>query len=550
MNSEDVRKHSVGEFSMECGESSLEGMLQPHAASGAIAFIERGATVSYAQLLQEARRVASGLSGLGVGQGDRVGIWLPNVSAWLVMLLACAQLGAIAVAVNTRFRSKELSDVLGRTGCKTLIYWPGFKSLDFASILEQCDQAAIEQLRSLIVFGSTEGVRRSQLLGRPVTEYRELASAAALDVSRPDSRDGVLIFTTSGTTGLPKFVLHSQANLVAHATDVAVNHRLQPTSVMMLVPPLCGVFGMCTALSTLAAGAALLVSATWDAHEAVGLIDTHGATHLNASDEAIAQILAATSRTPVLPTVSFVPYGVFNPSLGDIVARADARGLKLVGVGGQSEVQGLFSRQDESAPISERMKMGGWPVGGGTRVRARDPESEEILPDGEVGELEYFAPRSRMSGYFRYAEGTRSALTPDGWHRSGDLGYTEADGRFVLLSRMGDVMRLGGFLVSPSEIESVVTEVAGVTGCQVVGVDTNDGTRAVAFVTLEADTSFDEDRAVQHVKERLAKYKVPVRIVAIEAFPVTNGANATKIQKSKLRERARSLLAEMLGSTS
>jgi fatty-acyl-CoA synthase len=175
-------------------------------------------------------------------------------------------------------------------------------------------------------------------------------------------------------------------------------------------------------------------------------------------------------------------------------------------------------------------------------VRARDPASGAVLAHGASGELEFLAPASRMAGYYGNPEATREALTEDGFYRSGDLGYTLADGRFVFLARIGDALRLGGFLVSPAEIESVVQEAPGIAACQVVGVPRPEGLRAVAFVLVEKDSSFSEASVLSHVRSRLAAYKVPLRVFPIDAFPVTPGANATKIQKGKLREMAEALL--------
>ena len=152
-----------------------------------------------------------------------------------------------------------------------------------------------------------------------------------------------------------------------------------------------------------------------------------------------------------------------------------------------------------------------------------------------------------MVEYFGDPEATTSAITPDGWYRSGDLGYTLADGRFVYLTRMGDSLRLGGFLVSPLEIESVVQEVEGVDGCQVVGVTVSttagNALKPVGFVTLKPGVTLNEVAAIHHVAAKLAGYKVPVRLFAIDAFPVTEGTNATKIQKHKLRDLAQAKMA-------
>jgi fatty-acyl-CoA synthase len=179
-------------------------------------------------------------------------------------------------------------------------------------------------------------------------------------------------------------------------------------------------------------------------------------------------------------------------------------------------------------------------------VRARDPASGAIQPHGIAGELELKVP-SCMVGYFGDEAATRAAFTDDGFLRTGDLGYSTADDAFVFLARLGDALRLGGFLVSPEEIEDVLQEHSSVSAAQVVGVDTPAGTRAFAFVMVKPGARCDEAVLIDHCAQRLAKFKVPVRVAPIDAFPVTPGANATKIQKSKLRERAQAFLARRNG---
>ena len=144
--------------------------------------------------------------------------------------------------------------------------------------------------------------------------------------------------------------------------------------------------------------------------------------------------------------------------------------------------------------------------------------------------------------YFGDPQATAQALLEGGWYRSGDLGYTLEDGRFVFLTRMGDSLRLGGFLVSPAEIEECAQQFEGIDGCQVVGVKTGGALRPLAFVTLEPGARLDEAGLIAHIAARLARYKVPVRVFAIDAFPVTEGTNATKIQKHRLRDLAQERL--------
>lgn len=521
---------------------TLTALLDARTACAAPMLVDRGRPVSHQSLADEASRVASGLSALGIGAGDRVALWLPNVTAWLAVFFACARLGAIAVSVNTRFRSHELADIVGRSRARVLVCWPGFKGIDFASILAQCPGASIERLESILVYGEGEPTP-ARLSGKPVIAYADLSSAAPLRECRADATAGCVIFTTSGTTKAPKFVLHDQRSVIRHGFDVVRGFALGPDAVMLLAPPLCGVFGFCCAMAALAAGRPLVMAPAWDPAQAARDIAAHRVTHVNATDDALLQLLDQSDATVPYPTLEFAGYAAFNPALADIVQRAEARGLKLVGLYGMSEVQALFARQDENAPSAERALGGGRPVSAEARVRARDPETGRVLPHGEAGELEFHAPGSRMVQYFEDAEATARSITGDGYFRSGDLGYTLADGRFVFLTRLGDSLRLGGFLVSPAEIEEVVQGAQGIAACQVVGVPRNDCLQAIAFVILQAGAALDEKAVLAHVSARLAKYKVPARVFAIDAFPVTPGANATKIQKHRLREIAQERLA-------
>jgi fatty-acyl-CoA synthase len=505
--------------------------------ASATALIDRGRRLTYAQLTDESRRAARGLRALGVGPGDRVAIWLPNVAAWLATFFACAQLGAIAVSVNTRFRSHELADILGRSRARVLVFWPGFKGIDFAGVLDGCAPGALERLETLVAYGEAQGSTPGK---KSTISYSELAGGEPLRESRAAADAGCAVFTTSGTTRAPKFVLHDQRTVRAHAADVVRGFDIGTDAVLLLIPPFCGVFGFCIAMAALAAGRPLVISPAWDAADAARDIVVHGVSHACGTDEAAAQLLAAPDAD--FTGLRFFGYAAFNPAHAGIVERADARGLRLVGLYGMSEVQALFARQNERAPVAERMLGGGRPVSPLARVRARDPESGKVLAHGVQGELEFIAPSSRMVGYLGDDEATRKALTGDGWFRSGDLGYTLADGRFVFLARMGDALRLGGFLVSPAEIEAVVQEAPGVAACQVVGVPRPEGLRPVAFVIAKKDSPFDEGSVLSFVRGRLAAFKVPVRVFPVEDFPVTPGANATKIQKGRLRELAEALL--------
>jgi fatty-acyl-CoA synthase len=514
--------------------------------AGEAALFDRDRPVPYGELDSEARRLAAGLAALGVRRGDRVALWLPNLPAWLACFFACGRLGAIAVSVNTRFKSSEVGDIVGRSGCSALLFWPGFRRIDFASILAGCGPGELRALAHIVAYTEDDALP-ARVLGRDVVAYRSLLDEGPLDEERGGEDDGCVIFTTSGTTRAPKFVLHNQRTVIRHGIDVARDFGWDdPATRVLVTAPLCGVFGFANAMAALAAGRPLVMTPTFDAHESASAVQRHAITHANATDEMISLMLDAVPGPRPFPSVKWFGYAAFSPAHADLPAHAAARGLNVVGLYGSSEVEALFARQREDAPPDERWLAGGKPVAPEAQARACDPETDAILPHGTAGELQFTAP-SRMVGYFGDEAATRAALTQDGFFRSGDLGHTTGDGRFVFLARMGDALRLGGFLVSPVEIEDVLTQHPSVTAAQVVGARTSAGLKAVAFVILAEGASLDERALVSHCAARMAKFKVPARVQAIDAFPVTPGANATKIQKHKLREIAAAVLGDAPG---
>jgi fatty-acyl-CoA synthase len=522
--------------------TTLAALLDAPMPGRAYALLDRDRPVNRAALADEAARLAAGLRALGIGAGDRVAIWLPNLPAWLATFFACGRLGAIAVSVNTRFRSHEVQDIVGRAGCRAIVFWPGFRNIDFAGILADCDPAALGALTHVIAYAEGDERPPECVHGKPVVAYRALVSGDPMReaIGRPDS--GCVIFTTSGTTKAPKFVLHDQRTVCRHAHDVARGFGYEaPATRVLVTAPLCGVFGFTNAMGALAAGAPIVMHPTFDAAESARAVLRHRVTHTHASDEMIGRMLEAVPGTPAFPSARFFGYASFSPAYADLPQRAEARGLTVVGLYGMSEVHALMARQSENAPFAERVRAGGRCVAPEGRVRARDPASGAIQPHGTAGELELKVP-SAMVGYFGDEAATRAAFTDDGYLRTGDLGYSTAENAFVFLARLGDAFRLGGFLVSPAEIEDVLQSHPAVAGAQVVGVDTPGGTKAFAFVIVQPDARFDEAALVAHCAARIAKFKVPVRVQPIDAFPVTPGANATKIQKSKLRELAQDAL--------
>jgi fatty-acyl-CoA synthase len=506
--------------------------------------IDRDETVTYAALDERSRRIAQALHELGVKHGDRVAIWLPNASAWLSCFFACVRLGAIVVALNTRFRSAEIADVVRRSGARVLVFWPRFRGIDFQEILAEVDSDSLAALETIVIYDENEYSHMPDTVAaKRVRNYRDFVASTALDVDFSAPDEGCVTFTTSGTTRAPKFVLHSQSALLRHAHDVASSFKLRVSGSTILVSvPLAGMFGFSQAMAALAAGATMVTSPIFDSKDSIRLIRSHGVTHMVAADIMVDRMLAAANVPDAFASVKFCAYANFTPGLDNLGSRAAERSLTLVGLYGSSEVQALFARQSETAPLEERVEKGGQPVSAEAHVRVRDVATGRLLAHGEQGELEIKAP-SLMIGYFGNPKAFAEAITDDGYFRTGDLGHTLPDSRFVYVARLDDSLRLGGFLVNPAEIEGVVQEHPSVKECQIVGVEYGNEWRAFAFVIAKPGQLVKEPEIISHCQRRLSKSKVPLRVHQIEAFPVTESANAVKIQKGRLRELAQRLLS-------
>ncbi len=507
------------------------------------AFIHGERTLRFAELLDCAARAAQGLADLGVGPGDRVALWLPNVPAYPILYFACVRLGAIAVAVNTRYRAVEVADIVARSGAKVLACAPGFRRIDFLSILADIEPAALDRLAAIIMVGeepksvpaAIERLRRvpfDRLLSRPAHAANHALASAPCN-----------IFTTSGTTSAPKFVLHRQGAIAGHAQQVArVFGFTAPDTLSLAILPLCGVFGFNQTLATLAAGQPSVLVESYEIDEIARLIQRHKPTTMFGSDDMYARLLDMMPGRWPFRSIKWAGYGAFNASLEDLPERAQPRGLRLVGLYGMSEVQALYARQPLKAPMARRKQGGGLPTSPLGHVRVRDPETGALLGPGQPGALECAGP-SLMVGYYGNEAATAQAMTADGYVRTGDLAQLDGRGGFTFLSRMGDVLRLSGFLVNPLEIETHIQKLPAIADCQTIAVPRPEGVRAVSFVILKPGATLDEAATIAHCRHGLANYKVPLRVFAVDDFPKTPSPNGFKIQRGKLREMAERLLS-------
>lgn len=479
-------------------------------------------------------RTAAGLRKAGAGAGTRVALWLPNSASYLAAIFACARLGALAVHINTRFRAAEVGNLFRRSGADALVTDWDFAPVDFPAILASLPTEDRAHLRSVLALSLPKGI--TELAGLPALPLEGPDVDAGSDAAMAEAP--CLTFTTSGTTSGPKLVLHDQQAIAGHAVDVARRIGLDAAGATLLsAVPLCGTFGNAAAMAAIAGGAHIVCLAQFDGAAAAGLIREHRVTHVVGGDDMFGRIAAASGGRS-FDSISFSGFAAFHSTAPSSIAAAEALGMRPRGLYGSSEVQALFS----IAEGDNRLLGGGVPVSGQARLTVRDPETGAALPDGSSGELWIDAP-SRFVGYLENPAATERAVDAGGMFRTGDLGRLDGAG-FVYEARLGDAMRLGGFLVSPEEIEAIIQALPGVAGVQVVA-----GTRAgdpvpVAFVRLHEGVVMPEAALRTLCSERLARFKVPERIVIVDRFPIADSPNGPKVQRVKLREMAETLLRE------
>lgn len=524
-------------------------------------------THSYAQLRSQVQQCAHGLRQQGLVAGDVLGLWLPNTPHWLLLHLACAQLGITSLSLNLKLGVKEISRFIDRSGCKALAF-----DRDTANALAVMNGAAASAA-SLLPGNSLEQILAQQggslqclidgslspataasaplQAGGGVLQIQPWQALMAAAATTPHSSNcqgaqTCIILSSSGTTSQPKLIVHRQASVAQHAQDVAPGFGIDSGCRSLLALPLCGAFGYTAAMATLAAGACLVLHEVFDTARAAACLQREPITHMFGTNDMVDKLIAELPSGWQPQALRFFGHANFVPGLDALPARALQYGIPMVGCFGMSETFALFAHQDPAAPLPRRAQSGGFPVCPQALVRVRNLETGAIAEAQEPGELEFYSP-TLMQQYLHDAQATQQAFTDDGFLRSGDLGYLNGDGGFTHISRLGDVLRIGGFLVNPAEIEESVMALCGASACQVVAVNASGSSRPVAFVLDprdNADQRWDEEAIKAQLQQQIARYKVPIRIFRVETFPYTMGPNGKKVKRNELRDLAHSLLAQ------
>ena len=483
-----------------------------------------------AELLEQSRHAAAHLSALGFRRGDVLAVWLPDGAAWLQLLFAAAQLGVMMVPISTRYKYEEALHVIQTSRARGMAVATDFLGVDFVGIARRI-RSEVPALLHLFEIDTARGF---------FAPSGAAPTAPAATATSGVPADSLCIFSTSGTTGKPKLAVHDQHGIALHARNVAARADIRPGDVMLCTLSLYGVLGFVQAISALAGGAACVFLPVFDAAATAAAIERHRVTHFFGSDGIFAPVLEVPGHS--FETWRFGGLAEFAGIGAAVIERAErAHGVRLIALYGSSECFAVAALRSPDDDVATRSVAGGTPITPEVEFRVIDPGNGQVLGDGQHGELQ-MRGYNVMSGYLNNPVATAAVLSPDGWFSTGDLAYADGAG-FVYLSRLKDSLRLRGYLVDPTEIEAFLCRHPAVAAAQVVGVNrVGEGDIAVAFVRRCADAA-DEATLTAYCKAGMANYKVPRRIVFVDAFPQTQGPNGAKIQKNKLRELAEALLA-------
>ncbi len=522
---------------IELPTESLVGLVERSVAEAgsAVAMEFFGATTTYAQLGDQIARAAEGLRRLGVQAGDRVAIVLPNCPQHVVAFYAVLRLGAVVVEHNPLYTERELRHIVEDHGARVAICWdvavpklqalPGDVALRHIVAVNMLTEfPLVKRLALGLPLARTKALRHKLTAPAPgaMTWAQLLADGPLASTHpRPGVHDLAVIGYTSGTTGTPKGAMLSHSNLYANARQgEAWMHGAQPRKeVFYVVLPMFHAFGMTLFLTYgILKQARLVLFPAFDVDLVLDAAKKHPPTVYCAVPPIYERTATrAAERGISLRSAKFCISGAMN--LPDPVVElweSVSGGLLVEGYG-----------MTEASPVclgnpfhpSRRTGTIGVPFPS-TLMRVVDPEDPtREVPQGERGELLIKGPQV-FSGYWNNPDETAKTLLPGGWLRTGDLVTVDPDGFTTIVDRVKELIISGGFNVSPSEVENVLRGHPDIADAAVVGVPApTGGERVVAVVLLRPGAELDVEAVRDWSRERLAAYKVPREIVALNELP-------------------------------
>ncbi len=481
-----------------------------------------GKTVSYRELYEKTVKLANGLKSVGLKEGDRVSIMLPNCPQAVISYYAVLMAGGIVVQTNPLYMQRELEHQLNDSGATFMI------SLDWAypkveKVLgtTKLKKVLITSLKDFLPFpknllfplvSKKQGMNTKVPYSEKILSFMGVLKAGTNETIKLDvDPDEVAILQyTGGTTGLAKGVMLTHRNLVVNTTQCSNwLYKIEYGKERLLgIVPFFHVYGMTVVMnSAIYMGSTMILLPKFDVKDALKTIDKEKPTLF-----------------PGAPTMYI---GLLNhPD----IANYDLSSIKACISGSAPlpvEVQQQFEKVTkgilvegygltESSPVTHcNLVWGGDRVSGSIGIPWPDTEAKiisletgEEVEQGEVGELIIKGPQV-MKGYWNRPEDTSETLK-DGWLFTGDMGYMDEKGYFYVVDRKKDMIIAGGFNIYPREIEEVLFEHPAVLECVVVGVpDPYRGETVKVFIVLKDGMKVSEEEFDKYCREKLAAYKVP-----------------------------------------
>lgn len=488
------------------------------------AVIFNGQTTTYGELDVEIAKMSARLRSLGVVPGNRVLMYSPNVPQYYAVYLGCAHAGAVFAPINVAFRVRELAYITQNAKADLAIV--------HASLYKDFKQ---------LVSGLPDAPRRVVLLGghTPEADSRVvgvLEDIAADEVTPPydcDTRFPSLICYTSGSTSVPKAVLHSHGSTSYSARTYAEVWRHCRQDCGVVVPPLSWIFGISTtSMGMFAAGSTVILLPRFHPERALEAIESHQATLFFGTTSMYTKMLdVLRHRDFDLSSLRFCMIGG-EPCPESAVRPVEQRfGRRLIQAWALTENHpfAAMDANDVNAPRGTAGK-----VAPGGELRLLDPSGNEV-PDGTPGEA-YVRGPGAMLCYYREPELTAEKVTHDGWIRTGDLVMRDKDGYLFVVGRVSDMIIRSGANIAPAEVETVLLDHPGIGAACVVGTpDPVSGEAIVAYVVPIAGMNVSRDALLEHLRGNLAQYKVPQAIVFRNELP-TNMSG--KLDRAALKTMA------------
>ena len=498
----------------------------PLATSGPLAGPD-DSRLSYRELGERVTAVAAALIAEGVVPGDRVAIWAPNTSHWVLAALGALSAGGVLVPVSTRFTGPEALDVISRSGARALFVAGDFLGVDRLGALRAAAREAAEAAGTDVGGGVLDDLR---LVVRVPGDWAEFGRRAAVspavvreraEAVRPGDVSDIMF--TSGTTGRSKGAMTSHERSLGVARAWADCAKLTPSDRYLVVNPFFHTFGFKAGLlACLVSGAALVPQPVFDAGQAMRLVEAERITVLPGAPTIYQMILDHPERgARDLSSLRLAVTGAADVpvALVERMRRELSFEVVLTAYGLTEAVVATMCRPGDPAETVAR-----------TSGRAAAGFEVRIAGDGEI----LLRGPNLMLGYLDDPDATKAAVDADGWLHTGDAGRLDAAGYLTITGRLKDMYICGGFNVYPAEVEQVLARLDGVAESAVIGTpDPRLGEVGMAFVVRRPGHVLDATDVLAFCRERLASYKVPRQVRFRDALPRNPSG---KVLKRMLRE--------------